>query len=206
MVFLALLFLIGAGLGLIVISSWYGAKINLLLQICVGALGLALTFFMPMPLPERLVGAFIWSLPITISHLSSHPIGDRRDILVMAVAGLHLGTQSAIFSVIILGLTMLMLRNILSMRATLKAMKAKDPEAALNVPVLSLALPIAVVVFLDLQTRLHVFVIPEGPGIPLPQFWFTSLDQFVPIAGALVMAFVWRGILQKRAAERDPNV
>jgi hypothetical protein len=189
--FLALLFLIGAGLGLIVISSWYGAKINLLLQILVGALGLALTFFMPMPLPERIAGAFVWSLPIAISHVTPVKVGDRRDILVMAMAGLHLGTQSAIFSIIILGLTMLMLKNIQSVRVTLKAMKAQNPEEELYVPSLSLALPVAVVVFLDLQTRLHVFVIPEGPGILYPQFWFNSLDQLVPIVGAALMGLIW---------------
>jgi hypothetical protein len=201
MVFLMLLFVIGAGLGLIAISSWYGAKINLLLQILLGAAALALTFFMPMPLPERLAGAFIWALPIAISHLGPVPIGDRRDILVMAMAGLHLGTHSAIFSIIILGLTMLMLREIYRVRVTLNGLNASDPNEKIYVPDLSLALPVAVVVFLDLQTRLHVFVIPEGPDIPHPQFWFTSLDQLVPIMGAALMAFVWRDVLKKRAAE-----
>jgi hypothetical protein len=201
MLFLMLLFVIGAGLGLIVISSWYGAKINLLLQIFVGALGLALTFYMPMPLPERFAGAFVWSLPIAVSHLTPVKVGDRRDILVMAMAGLHLGTHSAIFSVIILGLTMLMLKNIQNLRVTLKGLNASDPSEEIYVPDLSLALPVAVVVFLDLQTRLHVFVIPEGPGIPHPQFWFTSLDQLVPIMGALVVGLIWRDILRKRAIE-----
>lgn len=192
MTYYLLLAVSGGLLAQVACDDWNGSKASWSILGLLALDSLALSLFMPMPIAERLAGGFVWTLPIAALAFARNGAISGKDVALFGVSGLYLGTQGALLTVIFLGLVYGLTKQGQRMRQTLTSLNAPAFATPRVTPDISLALPLSITIFCDLQIRLFVFSTPEGPSRHQEFLGRMSLDHYALILGALLSCILWR--------------